>query len=115
MATQIFHWSSHPRLEKMTHIYILVLRSQKKENIILFKTLRLAYDYLNERYAGLSDVFIDNFEFLGEELCERAAIAEHVPIEAAWNKDKSWTAAIGRGVVYGPIEDSEALSELDVA
>ena len=99
----------------MTHIYILVLRSQKKENIILFKTLRLAYDYLNERYAGLSDVFIDNFEFLGEELCERAAIAEHVPIEAAWNKDKSWTAAIGRGVVYGPLEDSDVPSEKDAA
>lgn len=96
----------------MTHIYILVLRSQKKENIILFKTLRLAYDYLNERYAG-TDVFIDNFEFLGEELCERAAIAEHVPIEAAWNKDKSWTAAIGRGVVYGPLNTSDEVSELD--
>lgn len=99
----------------MTHIYILIIRSSKKENIILFKTLRLAYDYLNERYAGLSDVYIDNFEFIGEELCERAAIAEHVPIEAAWNKDKSWTAAIGRGVVCGPLEESDLLSELDTA
>jgi hypothetical protein len=99
----------------MTHIYILVIRSAKKENIILFKTLRLAYDYLNERYSGLSDVFIDNFEFLGEELCERAAIAEHIPIEAAWNKDKSWTAAIGRGVVYGPLDEPEVPSELDTA
>ncbi len=93
---------------------MLVVRSKKEEIIILFKTLRLAYDYLKEWHTA-PDVFIDNFEFLGEELCERAAIAEHVPIEVAWNKDKSWSAAIGRGVVYGPLEDSDPSSEKDAA
>ena len=84
----------------MPHIYILVMRSHTKESIILFKTLRLAYKYLKEFTAGQNDIYVDNIEYLGEEICERASIAEHTPIQAAWNKDKSWTAAIGRGTVY---------------
>lgn len=84
----------------MPHIYILIMRGHNKENIILFKTLRLAYDYLKDYTSSQKDIYIDDIEYLGEEICERAAIAEHVPIQAAWNKDKSWTAAIGRGTVY---------------
>jgi hypothetical protein len=81
-------------------VYILLIRSNDQDMITVFNTLSIAYDAVKKSVQGTKDIYIQDYEYIGNEICERAHIAESMPIPVAWNTSKSWTAFLCRSPIY---------------
>ena len=83
-----------------SHTYVLLIRSDGHDTVTVFNTLSIAYDAVRKSVEGAKNIYIEDYEYIGNEICERSRIAESMPIPVAWNRSKAWTAFLCRSPIY---------------
>ena len=84
----------------MTHVIILHLTRDGHEQVVSFHSLRKAYDWLQQTTQQLfpndPTFYMESFEYIANEICERFLISEGQLILTAWNETKSWKASLAK-------------------
>lgn len=84
----------------MTHVVILHLTCDGHEQVLSFYSLRKAYDWLQQTTQRLfpndPTFYMDSFEYIANEICERILIGEGQLTPTAWNETKSWKASLAK-------------------
>lgn len=94
----------------MTNTVVLHISHDDHERVLVFRTVRDAYDTV-VRMAGKlfpddPTVFIEPYDYIANEICERVLISEGLLVATAWNEPKTWTASLGKTRL---IEDPQSL------
>ena len=79
---------------------VLLIRSNGQDIITVFSSLSIAYDAVRKSVKGVEDIYLEDYSHIANELCERACIAESIPLPVAWNRTKSWIAYLCRSRIY---------------
>lgn len=81
------------------YVYIVILQTPSSHSLTVFQTLNSAYMFI------LNDVKDKEFDcqsqdYVANEICDRSAMHDAVPIRVAWNADKSCIASICKAEVH---------------
>ena len=82
------------------YVYILLIRYENHETITAFNSLSLAYDTVKDIMRIQKGDYIEDLEYIANEICDTARIAQGMLLPVAWNTDKTWTAFLTRTPVY---------------
>lgn len=84
----------------MTHVVILHLTQNGHEQVIAFHSIRQAYDWLQQTAQRLfpndPTVYIEPFDYIANEICERILIGNGQLTPTAWNQMKTWKASLAK-------------------
>jgi hypothetical protein len=102
--------TNNTRQLTMTQVIILHLTHDGQECALVFHSIRAAYDCLEkimrELFPNDPTVFIEPFDYVANEICERMLISEGLLTPTAWNETKSWKASLAKTYI---IEESTDL------
>ena len=88
----------------MTHVVILQLTQDGHEQVLAFHSIRQAYDWLQQTtqrlFSNDPTFFIESFEYIANEICERMLISEGQLTPTAWNQTKSWKASLAKTRIF---------------
>ena len=82
------------------YVYIILIRYENHETITAFNSLSLAYNNVKDIMRLSKDDYLEDLEYIANEICDTARIAQGMLLPVAWNTDKSWTAFMTRTPVY---------------
>jgi hypothetical protein len=84
----------------MTQVIILHLTRDGHEQVVSFHSLRKAYDWLQQTTQRLfpndPTFYIEQFDYIANEICERFLIGQGQLIPTAWNETKTWKASLAK-------------------
>ena len=84
----------------MTQVIIVHLNRDGHEQVITFHSLRKAYDWLHETTQRLfpndPTFYIESFDYIANQICERMLIGEGMLVPTAWNETKTWKASLAK-------------------
>ncbi len=84
----------------MTHAVILHVTQDGHERVLVFRTVHDAYECVvrmaRKLFPDDPTVFIEAYDYVANEICERILIGEGLLVPTAWNETKSWKASLAK-------------------